>query len=55
MLYRPRLLKMVREKTMKNRSARLAVRGLCLAATLALATLPAAALLSPSADRKSVV
>jgi hypothetical protein len=45
MLYRPRLLKMVREKTMKNRSARLAVRGLCLAATLASATfaLPVAA------------
>jgi predicted amidohydrolase YtcJ len=37
MLYRPPLLKMVREETMKNRSARLAVPGLCLAASLALA------------------
>jgi predicted amidohydrolase YtcJ len=45
MLYRPHLLKMVREKTMKNRSARLAARGLCLAATLTLTafTLPVAA------------
>jgi predicted amidohydrolase YtcJ len=45
MLYRASLSKMVREKTMKNRSARLGVRGLCLAATLALTAfaLPVAA------------
>jgi len=45
MLYRPPLLKMVREETMKNRSAHLAIPGLCLVAMLALVAfvLPVAA------------